>query len=122
MARFYTELRRMGVDITYVDVGGGLGVDYDGTNSTADASVNYTPQEYANDVVYTIAEACREHDLPMPHLISESGRALTAHHALLLVKVIDVETNTVPMLPSLDRRRSLAAARDARGLGHGAFR
>ena len=101
VARFYTELRRMGVDVTYVDVGGGLGVDYDGTNSTAEASVNYTPQEYANDVVYTMAEACREHELPMPHLISESGRALTAHHAMLLVKVIDVETNTVPMLPSL---------------------
>jgi arginine decarboxylase len=101
VARFYTELRRMGVDVTYVDVGGGLGVDYDGTNSTAEASVNYTPQEYANDVVYTMAEICREHDLPMPNLISESGRALTAHHALMLVKVIDVETNTVPMLPEL---------------------
>lgn len=101
VARFYTELRRMGVDVTYVDVGGGLGVDYDGTNSTAEASVNYTPQEYANDVVYTMAEVCREHDLPMPNLISESGRALTAHHALMLVKVIDVDTNTVPMLPSL---------------------
>ena len=101
VARFYTELRRMGVDVTYVDVGGGLGVDYDGTNSTAEASVNYTPQEYANDVVYTLAEACREHELPMPNIISESGRALTAHHAMLLLKVIDVETNTVPMLPSL---------------------
>ena len=91
----------MGVDVTYVDVGGGLGVDYDGTNSTAEASVNYTPQEYANDVIYTMAEACREHELPMPNIISESGRALTAHHAMLLLKVIDVETNTVPMLPSL---------------------
>ena len=83
---------RSGVDITHVDVGGGLGVDYDGTNSTSHASVNYSLQEYANDVVYTIAEACREHELPMPHIISESGRALTAHHALLLLKVIDVES------------------------------
>ena len=57
-----------------------------------DASVNYSLQEYANDVVYTLAEACREHELPMPHIISESGRALTAHHALLLIKVIDVES------------------------------
>ena len=56
------------------------------------ASVNYSLQEYANDVVYTIAEACREHEMPMPHIISESGRALTAHHALLLLKVIDVES------------------------------
>src|SRR5204863_7856736 len=86
ITRFYVELREMGLDITHLDVGGGLGVDYDGTNSTSDASVNYTLQEYANDVVYTLAEACREHDFAMPHIISESGRALTAHHALLLLK------------------------------------
>jgi arginine decarboxylase len=75
VARFYVELREMGVDVTHVDVGGGLGVDYDGTaSSTSHASVNYTLQEYANDVVYTMAEACRENEVPMPHLISESGR------------------------------------------------
>src|SRR6266576_5474308 len=68
LTRFYVELRNLGLDITHVDVGGGLGVDYDGTNSTSDASVNYSLQEYANDVVYTIAEACREHEIPMPHL------------------------------------------------------
>ncbi len=101
VARFYAELREMGVDITHVDVGGGLGVDYDGTTSTNNASVNYTLQEYANDVVYTMAEACREHELPMPHLISESGRALTAHHAMLLVKVIDVESQAARALPEL---------------------
>jgi arginine decarboxylase len=101
VARFYAELRQLGVDITHVDVGGGLGVDYDGTNSTAHASVNYTLQEYANDVIYILAEACREQELPMPHLISESGRALTAHHALLLVKVIDVESQAEPPLPVL---------------------
>ena len=101
VARFYAELRQMGVDITHVDVGGGLGVDYDGTTSTNNASVNYTLQEYANDIVYTIAEACREQELPMPHLISESGRALTAHHALLLVKVIDVESQAARAIPEL---------------------
>jgi arginine decarboxylase len=101
VARFYAELRNMGVDITHVDVGGGLGVDYDGTTSTNNASVNYTLQEYANDVVYTIAEACREQELPMPHLISESGRALTAHHAMLLVKVIDVESQAARAIPAL---------------------
>ncbi len=101
ITRFYAELREMGVDITHVDVGGGLGVDYDGTSSTSHASVNYSLQEYANDVIYTIAEACREHDLPMPHVISESGRALTAHHALLLIKVIDVETQSVPETPEI---------------------
>jgi arginine decarboxylase len=101
IVRFYVELREMGLDITHLDVGGGLGVDYDGTNSTSDASVNYTLQEYANDVVYTLAEACREHDLPMPHIISESGRALTAHHALLLLKVIDVESHVEQPIPDL---------------------
>jgi arginine decarboxylase len=101
LTRFYVELRNMGLDITHVDVGGGLGVDYDGTGSTSDASVNYSLQEYANDVVYTLAEACREHELPMPHIISESGRALTAHHALLLLTVIDVETNSERPIPEL---------------------
>ena len=102
VARFYLELRALGVDITHVDVGGGLGIDYDGTNSTNNASVNYTLQEYANDVIYTIAEACREAELPMPHIISESGRALTAHHALLLLKVIDVESQAEQPVPGLD--------------------
>jgi arginine decarboxylase len=101
ITRFYVELRQMGLDITHLDVGGGLGVDYDGTNSESDSSVNYSLQEYANDIVYTVAEACREHELPMPHLISESGRALTAHHALLLLKVIDVESHEVRELPVL---------------------
>ncbi len=101
IARFYAELRAMGVDITHVDVGGGLGVDYDGSSSTADASVNYTLQEYANDVIYVLGETCRELELPMPHVISESGRALTAHHALLLLKVIDVESQAEPALPEV---------------------
>ncbi|MBA2245167.1 MAG: biosynthetic arginine decarboxylase [Gemmatimonadetes bacterium] len=92
VSRFYVELRQLGVDVTHVDVGGGLGVDYEGSRSTAAASVNYSIQEYANDIIYSLAEACRENELPMPHVISESGRALTAHHALLLVNVIDLET------------------------------
>jgi arginine decarboxylase len=101
VTRFYVELRSLGVGITHVDVGGGLGIDYDGTSSTSDSSVNYSLQEYANDVIYTLAEACREHDLPMPHVISESGRALTAHHALLLLKVIDVEAPAQRPIPEL---------------------
>ncbi len=95
VSRYYVELRQMGVAIEYVDVGGGLGIDYEGSRSTATGSVNYSIQEYANDVVYSLAEACRENELPMPHVISESGRALTAHHALLLVNVIDLETQIV---------------------------
>jgi len=101
ISRFYAELRQMGVEITHLDVGGGLGVDYDGSNSTSHASVNYSLQEYANDVIYTLAETCREAELPMPHVISESGRALTAHHALLLLRVIDVESQIDVALPEL---------------------
>jgi arginine decarboxylase len=101
VSRYYAELRGMGVDVTHVDVGGGLGVDYDGSQSTTQASVNYSLQEYANDVVYTLAESCRELDLPMPHIISESGRALTAHHALLLLSVIDVESQADNVMPEL---------------------
>ena len=104
IARYYGELRAMGVDVTHVDVGGGLGVDYDGSGSTSQASVNYSLQEYANDVVYTLSEACREQSLPMPHIISESGRALTAHHALLLLSVIDVESQADSMLPELSKK------------------
>jgi arginine decarboxylase len=101
VARYYAELRGLGVDISHVDVGGGLGVDYDGSGSTSQASVNYTLQEYADDVIYTLAEACRQHELPMPHVISESGRALTAHHALLLLSVIDVESQADNAVPEL---------------------
>jgi arginine decarboxylase len=100
ITRYYAELRGMGFDLTYVDVGGGLGVDYDGSRSTRSASVNYTIREYASDVVYTIGTACRTEELPMPHIISESGRALTAHHALLLVGVTDVESQIEPTPPT----------------------
>jgi arginine decarboxylase len=103
VSRYYAELRGLGVDITHVDVGGGLGVDYDGSGSTSQASVNYTLQEYADDVIYTIAESCRQHELPMPHIISESGRALTAHHALLLLSVIDVESQADNSVPELTK-------------------
>ncbi|MBC7896329.1 MAG: biosynthetic arginine decarboxylase [Cytophagaceae bacterium] len=102
ISRFYIELHKIGVGITHVDVGGGLGVDYDGTNSTNQASVNYTLQEYASDVVYTFAEACRENEIPAPHIISESGRALTAHHALLLLRVIDVESQASIVEPPIN--------------------
>jgi arginine decarboxylase len=96
VGRYYVELRKMGFGIELVDVGGGLGVDYDGTRSTRAASVNYTMREYAADVVYTIGGICRAEEVPMPDLISESGRAITAHHSLLLVNVIDCESVGAP--------------------------
>ncbi len=88
--RFYSELMKFGCNIQYIDVGGGLGVDYDGSRSTFASSTNYSVQEYANDVVYHLLEACRAEDLPHPNIISESGRAMTAHHSILVVNVLDV--------------------------------
>jgi arginine decarboxylase len=101
IGRYYVELRNMGFDLTHVDVGGGLGVDYEGSRSTRPASVNYSMREYASDIVYTLGSVCRNEELPMPHIISESGRALTAHHALLLMNVIDVESQVEPVPPKL---------------------
>jgi len=89
-ARFYVELRRLGAPIAFMDVGGGLGVNYDGSFSGSEASVDYSLQEYANDIVWTMKGVCDEADLPHPHIISESGRALTAHHAVLIVDVLGV--------------------------------
>ncbi len=86
-ARFYAKLHKMGFPISYLDVGGGLGVDYDGSRSAFDSSTNYTLQEYTNDVVYYIADVCNAEKVPHPDIISESGRALVAHHSVLIVEV-----------------------------------
>ncbi len=95
--------RKMGFELTHVDVGGGLGVDYDGSRSTRPASMNYSMREYANDVVYTLGTLCRAEGVPMPNIISESGRAITAHHALLLINVTDVESQIEPVPPKLGK-------------------
>src|SRR3954466_2117791 len=86
-ARFYAKLNKMGFAIEYLDVGGGLGVDYDGSRSAFDSSTNYTLQEYTNDVVYYIADVCNAEKVPHPDIISESGRAIVAHHSVLIVEV-----------------------------------
>ena len=83
-------LREMGAPIEFFDVGGGLGVDYDGSNTNFESSMNYSLQEYANDVVYQLKVACEESDIPQPTIVSESGRALTAHHAVLVTNVLGV--------------------------------
>ena len=90
VGRFYVEFRKAGCPIDYIDVGGGLGVDYDGSRSTYASSTNYNVQEYANDVVYHILESCQEENLPHPNIISESGRAMTAYHSILVFNVLDV--------------------------------
>ncbi len=87
-ARTWARLRRMGVPLEYLDVGGGLAVDYDGSRTSSDASRNYSLQEYANDVVFFTGEVATEEGVPHPVLLSESGRALTAHHALLVADVL----------------------------------
>src|ERR1043166_45325 len=86
-ARFYAKLCKMGFPIEYIDVGGGLGVDYDGSRSAYDSSTNYTLQEYANDIVYYVADVCNTEKVPHPDIISESGRAVVAHHSVLIVEV-----------------------------------
>ncbi len=89
--RYYAELHRMGVGVRCVDVGGGLGVDYEGTRSRSYCSMNYSVQEYARNVVHALWETCSDNDLPYPDIITESGRAMTAHHAVLVTNVIDIE-------------------------------
>src|ERR1700756_1079035 len=86
-ARFYAKLHKMGFKIEYLDVGGGLGVDYDGSRSAFDSSTNYTLQEYTNDIIYYIADVCNAEKVPHPEIISESGRAIVAHHSVLIVEV-----------------------------------
>lgn len=90
-ARYYAELHRLGVNVRCVDVGGGLGIDYEGTRSRSECSMNYSVQEYANNVVHTLWEICEQTGLPHPDVITESGRAMTAHHAVLITNVIDIE-------------------------------
>jgi len=86
-ARFYAKLRKMGFAIQYLDVGGGLGVDYDGSRSAFDSSTNYTLQEYTNDIVYYVGDVCQSEAVPHPDIISESGRAIVAYHSVLVVEV-----------------------------------
>jgi arginine decarboxylase len=90
--QFYVELRRLGAPIKIVDAGGGLGVDYDGSRSRRESSINYSLDEYAQNIVRSFAETCAEKDMPQPDIITESGRALTAHHAVLITNVTDIES------------------------------
>ncbi len=88
VARVYVELHRMGAGLSMLDLGGGLGVDYDGSHSGGDSSVNYTLEEYASDVVYRVGTVCTDAGVPHPTLITESGRAVSAHHSVLVFDVL----------------------------------
>lgn len=93
-ARFYSKLSKMGHALGYLDVGGGLGVDYDGSRTTFDSSTNYSLNEYARDIVYTVMEVCDSESVAHPTLVSESGRAIVAHHSVLIVEAFgSIEKN-----------------------------
>lgn len=97
-SQFYVQLRKMGYGVEFVDCGGGLGVDYDGSRSSnSESSVNYSIQEYVNNCVYTFVDAADNNDIPQPNLITESGRSLAAHHSVLIFEVL--ETAELPAMP-----------------------
>ncbi len=101
-ARFYSKLAKMGHELGYLDVGGGLGVDYDGSKTTFESSTNYTLQEYARDVVYNIMDVCDSEGVKHPIIVSESGRAVVAHHSVLIVEAfsaIEKNDNSPPPKP-----------------------
>ena len=97
-SQFYVQLHAMGFNIEFVDIGGGLGVDYDGTRSSnSESSVNYSIQEYVNDSISTMVDASDKNGIPHPNIITESGRSLTAHHSVLIFEVLETAT-----LPEMD--------------------
>ncbi|MBT8492039.1 MAG: biosynthetic arginine decarboxylase, partial [Deltaproteobacteria bacterium] len=100
-ARYYAELRNMGCGhLDFLDVGGGLGVDYDGSQTNFSSSMNYTVQEYANDVVFETMQVCDHAGVPHPTIVTESGRAVSAHHSVLIVDVLEVSSMPSYDLPS----------------------
>src|SRR4030081_2918212 len=97
-ARYYAKLAKLGHELGYLDVGGGLGVDYDGSRSDFDSSANYSLQEYANDVVWNIMDVCDSEGVPHPAIVSEGGRAIVAHHSVLVMEAFSSIEKTPPKL------------------------
>ncbi|HWT82211.1 MAG TPA: biosynthetic arginine decarboxylase, partial [Candidatus Methylomirabilis sp.] len=98
--RIYVEMRKLGVGLEYVDIGGGLGVDYDGSKSSYFSSVNYSIEEYANDVIYQVKNICDEAGIACPNIISESGRAVVAHYSVLVTNALN--TTTQNLMPDFE--------------------
>jgi arginine decarboxylase len=98
-SRIFVELHALGANMRYLDCGGGLGVDYDGSQTNFHSSVNYTLQEYASDIVSQVAEACNTMGVPHPDIVTESGRALVAHHSVLIFNVLDTNQMLVGQIP-----------------------
>jgi len=104
-AQFYVQLHELGFNVDFVDIGGGLGVDYDGTKSAnSESSVNYSIQEYVNDAISCLVDASNKNNIAHPHIITESGRSLTAHHSVLVFEVL--ESTSVPQWPAEDEIRN----------------
>ncbi|WP_269524790.1 biosynthetic arginine decarboxylase [Coraliomargarita parva] len=106
--RFYCELTRMGFPMRLIDVGGGLGVDYDGSRSNYESSMNYTMREYARDVVYNIKNVCTDEEIAVPDIVTESGRAIVAPHSILVTEVCDrISKNSVDFKPGKKKKRNV---------------
>jgi len=115
--RYFVELSKLGAKVSHVDVGGGLGIDYEGTRSRSFCSINYGVHQYASTIVQPLADACTEHGLPPPRIVTECGRAMTAHHALLVANVVEVEQAPEGRVPDAhdDEPHAIAYLREIHG-------
>lgn len=115
--RYFVELSKLGARVTHVDVGGGLGIDYEGTRSRSFCSINYGVHQYASTIVQPLADACAEHGLTPPRIVTECGRAMTAHHAMLVANVVEVEQAPEGRVPDAhdDEPHAIAYLREIHG-------
>jgi arginine decarboxylase len=115
--RYFVELSKLGARVSHVDVGGGLGIDYEGTRSRSFCSINYGVHQYASTIVQPLADACAEHGLTPPRIVTECGRAMTAHHAMLVANVVEVEQAPEGRVPDAhdDEPHAIAYLREIHG-------